>query len=139
MPGNRHQKSSLTNPMYVKPVVAAGIVYAIESYYFKNQDSMASLTFGAAVAVGIIASSYVAPTVLSIVQLEDTSMYNGKTLETRIVELGCGVGASFILNKYIMNNDHFDFYTNKIGTIVVADVLSTYISEFLAKEPLEYI
>ena len=127
-----------TSQMMLKPLIAGAITVAVDKFYY-NDNFTQSLMFGGTVAVSQIVAVFETPTVMSIVQLENTSMYDGKTLEQRIVELGCGVGTSFVLNRYILKNDPYFYYQRKIGTILAADIGATYLSEFLSGEKLAYL
>ena len=133
------QKNPLTNPAIIKPLLTGAFAFAIDTYFFGNTDTMQALTFGGGVALGVASAKYITPNVMSVVQLESTSYYNGMTLEMRIIELVSGAGASYALNKYVLKNDPYFFVVNKLATIVVADVAATFLTEYLNKEPLHYI
>ena len=128
-----------SSQMMLKPLIAGAITVAVDKFYYNNDDLMQSLIFGAAVAASQVLAVFATPTVMAIVQIQNTSMFDGKTLEQRIIELGCGVGTSFVLNRYILKNDPYFYYQRKIGTILAADIGATYLSEFLSGEKLAYI
>ena len=52
-----------------------------------------------------------------------STLYNGKTLATRLIEISSSVGGAFLMNKYLLQND---LYRNevfkKVGVIALSDV-----------------
>lgn len=111
---------------FLKPAVAGGIAYLIESQYYKT-DNMTALKFGGAVAVGVFSAT----TVDNMLGLESSKVLSsGKGLENRFLEIGTASASAYVLNKYILQNDYSqEQMFMKLGQIVIADVLAEYAVE----------
>ena len=119
---------------YVKPLVAGGVAVALDMFYLGEQNTMKSATFGASVAAGTFVGGMLgnyAP------DIDLPVLGNGKGLEQRILEIGAGAGVGYGFNKYVLKNSSYrEEMIQKIGVIVVADLASELVSDFLAGRPL---
>ena len=119
---------------YVKPLVSGGIAFALDMFYLGEQNTTKSATFGASVAAGTFVGGMLgnyAP------DIDLPVLGNGKGLEQRILEIGAGAGVGYGFNKYVLKNSSYrEEMIQKIGVIVVADLASELVSDFLAGRPL---
>ena len=115
----------------VKPVVTGSIVGLVEKFYFQNTD-MNCLYTGAAVATGVLATSWVEPMTNNLFPTKTATGAGMKFLEGRIVEIACASGACYGLTRYVfkteMNPRNFAM---KIGVIAAADSLAELITDFI--------
>jgi hypothetical protein len=130
----------------VKAVSCGVIAGALDNYVNEgsNMDARAigrSAGFGTVVGGAIYASHCIAPSFTNMVPMADTSFFNGKTLEHRLIELTLGsagaiaLGKSGVLNTVITNKD----IPKKIGIIIIADVLGEYVADYVHSKPLSYL
>ena len=109
---------------FLKPSVAGGLIYLMETQYYKA-DNTSAMKFGGAVAIGVFAGSSI-DNMLGLTSSKTLS--TGKGLENRLIEIGSGAGAAYMLNKYVLKNDYTqNEMLMKVGEIVIADVLSEYV------------
>jgi hypothetical protein len=67
-------------------------------------------------------------------------MYDVKTLETRLAEVGIAGLGGYALNKFVLNNDlRPNDMLQKVGLIVAADFVSEYVDDYLSGRPLEFL
>lgn len=97
-----------------------------------------NLAFGTLVGGSIIASNYIAPSLTHLVPIPDTSLYSGKTLEHRLIEVGLSTGSAIIVNKVVFDITNVGIM-KQIGIIVLADVLSEYIADYSKSTKLSYL
>lgn len=118
----------------LKPLISGGAVVALDMFYLKEQNLNNSLIFGGAVAAGVYVGGMLgqyAPDISLPI------LGNGKGLEQRIVEIASGAGSAFVLNKYVMKNTSYrDDTMQKLGVIIVADLVGELASDVLAGRPL---
>lgn len=128
--------SSQFNDQITK-AVSTGLVAAALNKFYLNNDNNSSLYLGAAVAGG----NYIGQMGAFIVpEMNLPVLGNGKGLGQRIVESGTSVGASYAINTYILKNTTFrENIYDKIGVIVVSDILGEYIADFMAGRPLSFL
>ena len=98
-----------------------------------------SLYFGAAGVTGLFASQLIVP-MLPNNQGTLSNMVDTKTLETRVLEVGLGTGATFAINKFVLNNDiRPNDLLQKAGVIVAADFISEYIDDYMNNRALSFL
>ena len=130
----------------VKAVSSAIIAGALDNYVIENSAMNSSALgrsagFGAVVGGAIYASHYIAPSFTNMVPMADTSFFNGKTLEHRLIEITLGsagaiaLGKTGIANNFLPNRD----VPKKIGIILIADVLGEYVADYVHSKPLSYL
>lgn len=129
--------SSLTfNQSVVKPVAAGLTIYAIDQFYFKQSNQMSSIYFAGAVGAGVGMGSVLGTMV------PDFGLGNigsGKQTSSRILEIGLGVSSSYLLNAYILRNEYNrDTMYQKLGAIVIADIVSEYAADYVANRQLSF-
>ena len=128
---------STTTSDFIKPLVGAVTVMAIDKFILKNNNTNQTLYFGAAVGAGLYGAAIVTP--LMPVLIPASTLSNGKTLEDRALEIASGSIGAYALNRYILKNDYnrSDMMT-KIGIIAVGDFVGEYASDYMGSRQLSY-
>ena len=128
--------SSMTKPLYVG---LAGAV--LDKFVMGETDMQKSAIFGGVLAVGTYASEYIAPIIHQIpIPSLAKGLYDGKTLVTRIAEVGSNAGLTFAVNKYLLRNDNYAGEMGKrLAVIMASDVIGTYVDEYMHSQPLQFL
>jgi len=113
-----------------KPLAGAGIIFAIDKYYNKEQDYMRSLklagSVGAGFFVGTMLGQYLPDNELELF------FSNGRNVQERLMEILAGGASAYALNKFILKNElNRDSMQQKLMEIVVADLIAESLSEFM--------
>ena len=131
----------MTENMYLnsRPVAVGATAAVLDRFLMGEQDMMKNAYFGVAVGAGVYAGEMLAPHVYNFPSLNQ-QLYSGKTLGTRIAEVSIGGVLGFGVNRYVLRNDlTIGQATSRLGTIVLADVLGTYLMEYFDDKPLDYL
>ena len=121
----------------LKPILTGGMVVLLDKFALNQSDMNSSLYFGAAAAAGIFAAQTVVP---MLPNQGSIGMLDAKTLEGRILEIGFGTGATYGINRFILNNDlRPNDLMMKVGVIAAADFISEYIDDYLAGRSLSFL
>ena len=66
-------------------------------------------------------------------------MYDVKTFETRLGEIGIASIGGYALNKFVLNNDmQTNDMLQKVGLIVAADFVSEYVDDYMSGRELAF-
>jgi len=129
----------MSNSNFIKAMAMAGCVVADAKFLLGESDMNKSLYLGAAGAAGVYAAGLLAPMLPLDSMLPDGSFTDSKTLELRLVEVAGAVGASYVINKYVLKNDPFiNIQYDKLALLAGADFVSEYIDDYLAGRPLSF-
>ena len=121
----------------LKPILTGAVIVALDKYALGQQNLNSSIYFGLAGAVGIFAAQLVTPL---IPKQGSGTMIDPRTLEGRILEVGLGTGATYGLNRFVLNNDlRPNELLMKVAVIAGADFVSEYIDDYLAGRPLSFL
>ncbi len=116
----------------IKPLSAGVVAYGVQKYYL-NKDNNQAMYFGASVGAGMLASGFITP------MLKPALGATAGSLMEKVAEMGATAGSAYALNKYVLKNESYrDNMVADIGTIVVANVASELIDDFLTGKPLNY-
>ena len=70
----------------------------------------------------------------------DNAMYDVKTLETRLAEIGIASVGGYALNKFVLNNDlRPNEMLQKVGLILAADFVSEYVDDYMSGRELSFL
>jgi hypothetical protein len=123
----------------LKPFLVGASIIALDKFVLNQQDMNSSLYFGVAGVAGLFASQLLVP-MLPNNQGTLSNMVDTKTLETRVLEVGLGTGATFAINKFVLNNDiRPNDLLQKAGVIVAADFISEYIDDYMNNRALSFL
>ena len=86
----------------LKPILTGIAIIGLDKYALNQSNLNSSIYFGIAGAVGIFGAQLITP---MIPNQGSGTMVDPRTLEGRILEVGLGTGATYALNKFVLNND----------------------------------
>ncbi len=123
----------------LKPFLVGGLVIAADKLILNQPNMNSSLYFGASSVVGI----YLAQNLKKMLpsnQGQISTMIDVKTLETRMLEVSLGAGATYAINKFALKNDlKPNELIQKLGVIVAADFIGEYLDDYIAGRPLSFL
>ena len=128
-------KKQVMSHSTIKALSAGLISASLNAYMSYGSDLNSyrigqSLIFGGIVGGSIYATDeYIAPKLSSHHMIPDTNFYSGKTLETRLIEVGTGSSASLFVNKTFANASMIDL-VQQVGIVVLSDVVGEYIADY---------
>ena len=121
----------MSNSFY-KPVVGAALVVAGDNLILQNRNMNSSLALGAAAGTAF----YLSKNIVKLLPNQsggNNAMYDVKTLETRLGEVGVASIGGYTLNKFVLNNDmQTNDMLQKVGLIVAADFVSEYVDDYMS-------
>ena len=121
----------------LKPIIAGGVIVALDKYALNQQNLNSSLYFGLCGAIGIYSAQLVVP---MIPNQGSGTMIDPKTLEGRILEVGLGASAVYSLNRFVLMNDlKPNDLMIKIAVIACADFVAEYADDYLNGRALSYL
>ncbi len=122
----------------LKPILTGGVIILLDKFVLNQPDMNSSLYFGVAGAAGIFAAQNIVPMLPA--QPSISTMLDTKTLETRVLEIGLGAGATYGINRFIMNNDiRPNDLMMKVGVIAAADFVAEYIDDYMNNRALSFL
>jgi hypothetical protein len=126
---------------YTKPLVAAVVAGALDNLVCGQTNVQRNAMFGASVGAGIFAASLATSMIpdISFLSMPDYGI-DGKTVGVRVVEIGLGTGAAFVLSQYVLKTGDFagSNLTKKIGIVFAADFIGEYAQDYLTTQPLSF-
>jgi hypothetical protein len=121
----------------LKPLITGAVIVALDKYAMNQQNLNNSLYFGLAGTVGIFGAQIVTP---MIPKQGSGTMIDLRTLQGRILEVGLGAGATYGINRFVLNNDlRPNDLMMKVAVIAGADFIAEYIDDYLAGRPLSFL
>ena len=129
--------TSVSTPFDYSPVITGALTVALDKYLLEEPNMTNSLYLGAATVAGVYAGQMVAPALP--IGIPNSTLYNGKTLELRLAEVGLGSLGGWGVNTYLMNNARYGDFYKKVGIIEVANVAGQYINDYLTNKPMNYL
>ena len=121
----------------LKPILTGIAVIGIDKYVLNQTNLNSSIYFGAAAAVGISGAQLVTP---MFPNQGSNTMVDPRTLEGRILEISLGTGATYALNRYVLNNDlNPNDLLMKVTVIAGADVIAEFADDYLNNRPLSFL
>lgn len=126
----------------IKPLATGLTAGLIQKYVYADEDMNKVMMFAGAVAIGQYGSQFVTPLASMLPNMPSISdsLYDGKTLAVRIVEVGSTSGIAYLVNKYLLNNDIYtDELYQRLMIIAASDVIGEYISDYMAGRSLNYL
>ena len=128
----------MSNSFY-KPVVGAALVVAGDKLILQNRNMNSSLILGAAAGTAF----YLSKNIVKMLPNQsggDNAMYDVKTLETRLAEIGIASVGGYALNKFVLNNDlRPDDMLQKVRLILAANFVSEYVDDYMSGRPLAFL
>ena len=123
----------------LKPFLVGGLIVAADKFVLNQQDINSSLYFGISGVAGIYAAQNLKQ-MLPSNQGQISTMIDVKTLETRMLEVSLGAGATYAINKFALSNDlRPNELLQKVGVIIAADFLGEYIDDYMNNRALSFL
>ena len=123
----------------LKPFLVGGLIIAADKFLLNQPNMNSSLYFGISGVAGIYLSQNLAQ-MLPSNQGQISTMIDVKTLETRMLEVSLGAGATYAINKFALKNDlRPNDLLNKVGVILAADFIGEYLDDYIAGRPLSFL
>ena len=123
----------------LKPFLVGGLIVSADRFILNQPNMNSSLYFGIAGVAGI----YLAQNLKQMLpsnQGQISTMLDVKTLETRMLEVSLGAGATYAINKFALKNDlKPNELIQKVGVIVAADFVGEYLDDYIAGRPLSFL
>ena len=98
----------MDNHKTIKTVSAFGLAVLADRYIIGEQDLRRNAMYGAALSTAIFGSDIIMAGVDALpihIPTVSKSLYDGKTLTSRIVEVGSAVAVTQVLNSKVLGND----------------------------------
>ena len=121
------------------PIISGAIVVALDKFLLGEQNMTRSSYLGLATVGGIYAGQMIAPAIPFYSSLPSSTLYNNKTLELRLLEIGLGAGATYGLTQFTTIRYTTYELQEKLGIIVAGSIAGTYITDYLNSKPMTYL
>ena len=128
----------LKQDIVVKGLSVGIVAFLIDKYYVGVEDLQTSVMFslgiGSSMAIGTYLSS-ISPEFYDLGQIAGSD----KTVDARIMEIGYGSLASFIINSKLLKNS---FYTNPgyaTLQLTIYDILGEYLKDYIQGNNISYL
>ena len=130
--------SSSMNPLYIKAGASVAISAVLDRFVLGEQEITKNLYFGLATGVGVAAGSYLSSITPALLPDDASGLYTGKSVMSRVFEIGAGVGGVVVLDNYITKSNQTSL-TGKLLVVFVTDFASEYLTDYLTTQPLAYL
>ena len=136
--------SILQNEDLVKAGICSISVIAIDKLYFKSTSMKNSLILATAVGgsnyiANVIMRKNIVPDFSSSIGQGSVGLYNTKTVETRILEIGLSVGSAYTINTLILKNQKTLSLMELALLFVAPSVIAELSSDYLYNRPISYL
>ena len=133
--------SLLSNENFVKAGIASGVVMGIDKMYFKSTSMKNTLILGACVGgASYISSIVVKKNILpSLGSSYDTTLYSAKTIESRVLEMGLGIGGAYGINTLILKNMKPISVMEVLLLFGSSSFISEYATDYIFNRNLSYL
>ena len=130
--------SSSTSSDFVKPAVGAAVAVLADRFIFNNTNVNMNAAFGGSVAIGLYASTMISPNIPAFLPDMGT-LASGKALQDRVTEIALSSGSSYIINRFVLNNDYNpQDLMKRVAVIAAADFIGEYASDYFGGRALSY-
>ena len=133
--------SSSSSPTidYVKPLVGAATCVLLDKYVLMNPNMQSSLYFGASVGAALFGVKMVELSVPKFLPDIASIGASGQTLSNRVAEIAGGVGASYVIFKYVAKDtSNPQVMMKRMAVVVAADLTGEYVSDYANSRLLSY-
>ena len=120
------------NKMIVKPTLTGVFCSLGDRFLLGEKDIMSNITFGAVCGVSNSFAEILTPGFEKMFDLEEKGFSPAKSTSSYIFELSLASSGSFLVNKYILLNDQWQFSPLKrmgvtISSIILSDIITNYV------------
>jgi putative flippase GtrA len=131
---------STSTTTYTKCLIAGGLGVVADRFVLMNQSVNSNVMLGASSALGIYVGVSVSGFLPDISMLDSSDgSYTSKGILNRVAEIGSGLGASYVLNRYLFHNDLSgtnEGLLKRVAIFSAIDVGANYITEYIYSSPL---
>ena len=99
---------------------------------------MQNVYFGVSTGLGIGLGSYIGGMIPPVIP-DSAGLYTGSAVQTRVVEVGGGLAATYVISKYMTKQNNNTSLTSKILVVLATDFISEYIADYATSQPLAYL
>ena len=133
--------SLLSNESIVKASIASAVSISIDKLYFKSTSMKNTLILGFCVGgASYVSSIVVKKNILpSLGTSYDTTLYSAKTIESRILEMGLGIGGAYGVNTLILKNMKPISIMEVLLLFGSSSFVSEYAVDYLNNRNLSYL
>ena len=132
--------SAKTSSPIIKPAIGAATCFALDTFVFKNKNQQGAMALAAAVGISLFVAPYISNALPFESTLSSIGNDGGVSFEARLVECVLGVGAAYGIQTFAFKEPiNAKDMTTKLMLVVGSDFISTYASEYLNAQPLQFI
>ena len=132
--------SSTVSTDYVKPLAAAASSFAMDKFILQNSNTMSSAYFAGAVGLSLFGVGMVEVNVPRFLPDIVSIGASGQTLSNRVAEIAGGVGATYVVSKFLVkDNSSSQMLMKRMAVVVAADFVGEYVSDYVSNKPLSYL
>ena len=118
----------------VKPIIASGVILAIDCFYFKNLNLKSNLYFAGSVGGGTFVSSSIAESTRNMMPTNTMMRSLGKNLESRILEIASVSAVAYGTNRFVLKNEYnINDMGMRLVAIAIGDLISEAVSGFVSR------
>lgn len=118
----------------VKPIIASGVILAIDRLYFKNLNLTSNLYFAGSVGAGTFVSSSIAESTRGMMPTNTIIGGLGKNLESRVLEIASVSAVAYSANRFFLKNEYnVNDMGMRLAAIAIGDLISEAVSEFVLR------
>ena len=122
----------------VKAGCAIPIAAALDRQVLGIDSFERNIMFGCITAGGLYAGSFVT-NLIPVDITAGNSYISGKTVVQRVIEISTGSIVGYGVNKALGNDQSPADMAKRLGCLVLTDVASSYMADYIAGSPLSYL
>ena len=126
---------SQLNSVTIKSILGGILAFAIDKYVFNEEELNNSIMLGVSTTIGIYGGDLLSSTIPDNLKIP---FINGKKIEGDILEIVGATSVTYGVNSIINKPIPIGIMTEKLGTIILSDVIATYSTEFLLGQVLSF-
>ena len=120
--------------IFFKPIVASGVILAIDRFYFKNFNVKSNLHFAGSVGAGTFVSSSIAESTRGMMPTNTIIGGLGKNIESRVLEIASVSAVAYGTNRFVLKNEYnINDMGMRLMAIAIGDIVSEAVSEFVLR------
>ena len=126
------------SPLYIKGASAVVIAGVLDRFICGETDMMQNAYFGVSTGLGIGLGSYISSMIPAILP-DSSGLYTGSALQSRVIEVGGGLAATYVVSKYMTKQNNNISLSSKVLVVLATDFISEYIADYATTQPLAYL
>ena len=126
---------SQLNSVTIKSFLGGILAFGIDKYVFNEEEFNNSLMLAVSTTIGIYGGDLLSSTIPDNLKIP---FINGKKIEGDILEIVGATSVTYGVNSIINKPIPIGIMTEKLGTIILSDVIATYATEYLLGQALSF-